>query len=116
MAFRSVLIIDNNHETRVTLRRIFQDSGHFVISAETGAEAILMLESLSVPALVLVSTDLLMNGESFLVSFRAFDRYAKIPAIQIKHSKDEPDLDGVCGTVIKPFSESDVLATLKHCE
>lgn len=117
MVFRTVLIVDTYHVSRTTLRKIFEEFGHFVVSATSGAEAILLLEKVSVPSIVLVSSDvMMMSGEHFLSGFSRYEQYSKVPAIQIKREENDPELSAVCATIVPPFTPENVLAVLKHCE
>ena len=117
MVFKTVLIVDYDNETRASLRKIFEDAGHFVISVTTGAEAFLILEKLSPPSIALVATNsLMMSGENFLARFLSYERYSKILAVQIKHSATEPDLPKVCGALVLPITPKAALEILKHCE
>lgn len=117
MTFRTVLIVDHDHESRISLRRIFEEAGHFVVSSTTGAEAILMLEKVSVPSIVLVATDvMMMSGEHFLSGFLRYEIYSKLPAVQIKRLNSEPDLPGVCATFLPPYKKEVILEILNECE
>lgn len=111
----SVFIVEPDHENRVSLRRIFEDAGHFVVSASSGAEALMALEKMSVPPIMFLSSDaVMMSGESFLTSFRAHEQFAKVPVAQIKKDGD-PALLGICASISLPFTAAAVLECLKHC-
>lgn len=84
MKIKSVLVIERDHEARVLIRRALEDRGHFVISATSGAEAIVLLEKMSVPALILLNPHLnYMDPQGFVNLIRRMAGFENIPFGQI---------------------------------
>jgi CheY-like chemotaxis protein len=84
MKNKSILVIERDHEARVLIRRALEDRGHFVISATSGAEAIVLLEKMSIPTLILINPQLnYMDPQGFIQLIRRMPGFEKIPIGQI---------------------------------
>lgn len=91
---KSVLVIEDDHDTRVTLRQVLENSGFKVYSAANGKEGIQILKT-SRPNLVLLDLVMpLMDGEEFLQEKKVHQSMANIPVIVISSFKDRIDALG----------------------
>ena len=85
MSTKQILIVDLDHNLRVSLRRALEDSGHTVFSATNEKDALNILEVMdSLPTLIIIAAE--KEGSSFL-SFASnlskSARYQAIPVAQI---------------------------------
>jgi DNA-binding response OmpR family regulator len=66
---KTVLVIEPDHETRVQIRRVLEDAGHFVVSATNGTDALALIEKISPPTHIILNSDLpFLSGEQFLTT------------------------------------------------
>ncbi|MCM2280102.1 MAG: response regulator [Oligoflexia bacterium] len=113
---KTVLVVEDDHDTRVTLRRALEEAGHFVVSAGNGAAALTLLEQVSTPSVVVLDLNMpLMNGEQFLQIFRADAKFAAVPVIQMS-AAHSPRLPGTCCAISKPFDIEKLLQAIERCE
>jgi CheY-like chemotaxis protein len=80
---RSILIVDDEEETRVLLRTILERAGYIVLEASNGREA---LERLAVvePSLILLDLEMpVMSGWDFLGIVNCHRRLSRIPILVI---------------------------------
>src|ERR1041385_6967543 len=93
---KSVLVIEADHETRVAVRRVLEGAGYFVVSSTNGQDALSMLDKITPPGLVLLSSKLpFMSGAEFLAKFRSDPRFRSVPVGQFL-SEGDAALDGMC--------------------
>ena len=106
---KNILVIENDHDTRVFLRSVFESDGHFVISSPDVAGAIQLLESISSPNLVLLSTSLpSMDSHDFIKLFRSVSKYDDVPIAQLGFSTEERMI-GTFRFLKKPLNKEDLL-------
>ena len=80
----TLLIIEDDHETRVTLRNTLEAEGYFVFSTANGIDALALLARIKPPRLILVDLIMpLMNGEEFLAYKSQSSEIADIPVVAI---------------------------------
>lgn len=109
----SVLVIESDHNTRVEVRRMLEDAGHFVVSSANGAGALAQLENMSTPSVIFLASSLaLMNADQVLAVLKSNPDFAAIPVVQIK-GPEEPHLEGVSCTLNKPINQVELLECLK---
>lgn len=81
---KTVLIIEDDHDIRVTLRQVFEDANYIVLTATNGVQAFELLKQIPAPALII--TDLMMpimDGETFLRKTRELPKVNDVPVIII---------------------------------
>ena len=114
---RKVLIVDDVEEARWVLSTLMQQAGHTPLVAVDGKQAIAIIES-DAPDLVLLDVGLPdMDGFDVLTWARAHDK--GIPVIMITGSVSVGDAtramrSGAYDYVSKPFSNEDMLLTVRH--
>ena len=95
---KSVLVIERDHDVRVLVRRSLEEDGHFVISATSGAEALVFLEKMSIPDLILINPSLhYMDPQGFIRLLRRMKGFEKIAIGQLGHL-ETPLADVSCFT------------------
>ena len=85
-----IVVVDDSHETRVTLRETLEDEGYSVATACTGREALALLRSPARPRLALVDLMMpIMDGWELTRAVRADRDLESLPLILI--TATEPD-------------------------
>lgn len=108
---RSVLIVDDDPDMRILIRKILETAGMVVIEAESVRQAFEVAKK-SVPHLVIL--DLQMPGESglrFLEKKAGFPTFQGIPVMVVSAVTDRESIysaiaSGAADYLIKPFSTS----------
>lgn len=86
---KTILIIEDDHDIRVTLRQVFEAADYVVLSAANGLGALDLLKVVAPPDLIVCDLNMpLMSGESF-----------------IKRKKEDPKIKDVPIIVISAFHE-----------
>lgn len=92
MKRKSLLIVEDDHDARVALRRVFEDLGFKVISAANGIDALKYL-TLTIPQLIIVDIEMpLMGGNDFLRIKNANELWKDIPVIVISAHAEKLNL------------------------
>lgn len=113
---RGVLVIEADHDTRVSARRVLEDAGYYVVSSTNAADALSLLGQVSPPTAILISTALtLMTAEQFLIVVRSEPKYSPIPIFHLREN-GEPQLAGASESVEKPIRAPELLAKLRSIE
>jgi CheY-like chemotaxis protein len=111
---KTILIIDDDHEIRESLRELFEIEGYGVLTACDGQEGWEMLSRVHVPDLVLLDQNMpVWNGADFLKRKKHHERLASVPVLlmsaQARFIRD-PD---VSDFVSKPFHVPELLETMR---
>jgi CheY-like chemotaxis protein len=113
MQIKSVMIIEPDHETRVLVRRVLEDAGHFVISVTRSIDALAMLENISAPHLILISETLpYISGAVFLAHLREQEKFKDVPVAQLLKNGEIP-LEGICCTLPWPVEKESILKAVE---
>lgn len=119
MSKRSILVVDDDPDSRAMVRTILESDGFAVEEASGGREALERMETYS-PALVLL--DIMMpemNGYDVLVHMKQKAETQNIPVIMVTAKGDPEDLItgykdyGVEYYITKPFTTRQLLAGVK---
>jgi two-component system, chemotaxis family, chemotaxis protein CheY len=115
----TLLVIEDDHDTRVEIRAAFEEAGYSVISATEGTEGLKLLRTSDpLPCAILLDMMLpIMAGEEFLNTKAQDPRAAKIPVIVFTASKTPiPKMPQVVATFQKPVDIHKLIAVInKHC-
>jgi CheY-like chemotaxis protein len=120
---KTVLVIEDDRDTRAILSEILADEGYASIAVDAGDSAIEYLGSHEPPCLVLLDLRLpRINGIAFLQWLNKQDQLKKLPvavisALRVEADKESaPFRDHVVAVLRKPFALEDVLELLDlHC-
>jgi|SRR5665647_477402 len=111
----SVLVIDDEVDTRELLCVILEHAGYSVASAINGRDALATLHAIR-PEMILLDIQMpIMDGAEFRQAQRRDQHLIRIPTVVMTGSKEEPVLDiGVAETLGKPFRTKDLLAIVNR--
>jgi len=117
-----ILIVDDSRAMRLFVRRVVELSGFDAsscIEASNGAEALSVLESEWVDAILTDINMPVMDGEEFLRRLSANDLLRSIPAIVISTDGTGSRMErllslGARGYVVKPFAPEDLRLELER--
>jgi CheY-like chemotaxis protein len=105
----SVLVVEDNDETRAVLERILVWRGYAVESATDGEEALAVLRAGRRPTVIILDLAMpVMDGETFLREMRATPALASIPVVAFTARATRPP-HGVAAFVRKGSDDPDVL-------
>ena len=119
---RSILLVDDDADTRRTLREFLTSEGFLVHAARDGQHALYMLDRIEPPDLILLDYKMpVMDGKQFLAVMRRIPLLQPIPVIILSAATREwsgatlevfdvltkpVDLDVLLSTVSRVFAES----------
>jgi len=120
---KTVLVIEDDRDTRLILEDILSTEGYETIAVEAGDAAIQYLSAHDPPCLVLLDLRLpRMNGVSFLHWLNRQERLRDLPVAVISALRFDGDRnqapfrDHVVAVLRKPFTLDDVLELIEsHC-
>lgn len=79
---RTILLVDDDSDTRMTLRDFLTEEGFDVLTARDGQHALYMLEKIDPPDLILLDYKMpVMDGKQFLGIMRRIPRLGQIPVV-----------------------------------
>jgi CheY-like chemotaxis protein len=112
---KTVLLVEDDHDTRVVLRQNLEREGYFVFTAANGKDGLEALQRLDpLPGAIIV--DLLMpimGGKEFIGALRARGEFSGIPVIVISaQAKELPD--GAAALLHKPFDLAHLIAEVRR--
>lgn len=81
---KTILIVEDDHDTRVSLRQILEGEGYYVFSAANGNQAINLLRVIKPPCLILLDILMpIMNGQEFLEEIEKDSLLHAVPVIVV---------------------------------
>ncbi len=99
----TILIVEDDHDIRVSFRQILENFGYFVYSVTNGKDALFLLEKINPPKLIIVDLVMpIMNGEEFLKHKNASPDFARIPVLIVTCFNDRADKLKQYPHLIKP--------------
>jgi CheY-like chemotaxis protein len=117
---RTVLVVDDDVDIRITLTQVLEDEGCQVVSAANGAEALAALRSGAQPCLVLL--DLMMpvcDGIEFRAVQLSDPQLARIPVVVItadREALERAQEIEAAGVLAKPLTVDALLDAIeRHC-
>lgn len=101
---RTILVIEDDHDTRVAIRQALENTGNRIFSATNGSEGLRLLRKLDSLDLIIVDMIMpIMNGEEFIKAKEQDEKYAAIPLLVITSFKEKLDLIGNNSFLMKPL-------------
>jgi CheY-like chemotaxis protein len=113
-----VLLVDDDADTRESVGEVLEDRGYSVLGARNGAEAVDLLQSGTVPSVILLDLMMpVMDGYRFRAQQRSDPTLAAIPVIVITAGESIAlDELNVAAVMRKPLQVPRLLATVEqHC-
>lgn len=112
---KTILVVEDDHDVRVILRKTLEGGGYFVLSVGHGKEALKLLETCTTPSMIISDVNMpVMGGVQFLAALRARPEWASIPILQLS-AEQGPPMSGVCCAMKKPLDLDELLAAIKVC-
>lgn len=115
----TVMVIEDDHDIRVSVRTLLEDEGFRVITVTDGKSALAMLESArEMPCLIILDLMLpVMDGWNFAERLRTRPRLVDIPIVIMSAYEHPPPPKGIVGFLKKPV-DADALLQLvsSYCE
>jgi CheY-like chemotaxis protein len=114
----SILVVEDDHDTRVSLRYLLEEEGYQVLTAPDGASAYDLLRTTSPkPCIILLDLMLpVMNGWNFAERVRLRPELKQIPIVVMSAFQDPPPPPGVAAFCRKPLDVEKLLHLLQaHC-
>ena len=88
-ALKTILVIEDDHDTRVSLRTTLEREGYFVFSAANGRQGLETLQRIKPPCLILLDVVMpLMNGEEFMQALETDPDLHMIPVVVVSAFPD----------------------------
>ena len=113
---KTVLLVEDDHDVRVALRRLLEEAQYEVWSASDGRSAFLLLErAATVPDVIVVDLMMpVMDGWKLIDELKQQARFADIPVIIQSAFRDPPPPHGVAGFLDKPIDEQALLRAIRR--
>jgi DNA-binding response OmpR family regulator len=119
---KTILIIDDEAEIRKMLSRLLSRSGHRVLEAERGQQALRMVKEFAPDLIVLDAMLPEVHGFEIARRIKGSQRYGQIPIIMVsavyrgwRYAEDLKQTCGVDYFIEKPFKIAEVIAAVDAC-
>jgi CheY-like chemotaxis protein len=111
-----VLVVEDDHDTRVALRDSLEEFGYGVCSAADGSTAIAMLKSQCTrPKVIVLDFAMpIMNGFDFFKSIRADDLLKNIPVVVMSAFANAGSIPGADAFMAKPLDLQGMIDTVQR--
>ncbi|MES2525840.1 MAG: response regulator [Bdellovibrionota bacterium] len=112
--FKTVLIVEDDHDVRVTLRQVYEAAGFYVFTVTNGHSAMELLNIIPAPKLILCDLRMpLMDGITFIKNKSSDKSLKDVPLIIMSAFHEHfPDFPGIT-CLPKPL---DLFQLIKHSE
>src|SRR4051812_13709055 len=81
---KTVLIIEDDHDTRVSIRQRLEAEGYFVFSAADGKQGLELLKRIKAPCLILLDLVMpIMDGNEFIKAIETDPNLHMIPVVLV---------------------------------
>jgi len=110
-----ILVIEDNHDMRVCLRQMLEDSRYKVYTVANGKDALVFLENNLLPDLIVLDVNMpIMNGEEFLIRLRGSVKFCAIPTLIVSGDLDG-DLQLANAFLVKPIEVHSFMSEVGLC-
>jgi CheY-like chemotaxis protein len=114
----TVLLVEDDHDIRVSIRSLLEDRGYAVLTVADGRSALdLLLRTTPSPSLIILDLMLpVMDGWHFVEHVREHDELATIPIVIMSAWRGRPPPPGAVGVLSKPVNVPALLRLVAdHC-
>jgi len=110
---KTILVVEDDHDTRVALRNSLEDEGYTVLSATNGRTGLEVLKANVLPSLILLDIMMpIMNGIDFLDAIKRDSCLSQIPVV-VFSAFVSGKVRGASEVIKKPFELDKILNALK---
>jgi two-component system, OmpR family, response regulator CpxR len=111
----AILLVEDEHDIRVSVRGILEDEGYEVLSAAHGKEALEVLRRVQPPPrLILLDLHMpVMDGWEFMALLQASTPLAALPVV-CQTAVDRTPPDHITAFMRKPIDADALLAMVRH--
>ncbi len=115
LALAPVMVVEDDHDTRVSLRSFLEEEGFEVVTATHGRTAISMLRSgTQLPGVIILDLRMpLMDGWAFVEVIKSDPALAELPVVVITADKATPPPE-VVEVLNKPIKVDRLLQLVEH--
>lgn len=90
MKTKSIFIIYGDHQTRVNLRYYYEGDGHYVISSGSPAEALMLLQDMTPPDVILIGGEFpYLSANSFVDIVKSHQYLKNVPITLLNNPENE---------------------------
>lgn len=112
---KTILVIEDDHDTRVSMRQSLEAEGYFVFSAANGKQGWETLQRIKPPCLILLDVVMpLMNGEEFIRAIEADQSLHTIPVVLVSAFPDVAKKLVAKAFIQKPIDLKALLSVIKQ--
>lgn len=116
---KTILVVDDDEDSIVTLRAYLEVNGYITISAYNGKEALDLMQT-QIPNLVIADVTMpVLDGYGLRKAMEEDDKLSSIPFIFLSGIKTDFEdkitgiIRGACDYILKPYDYDDLLAKIK---
>lgn len=115
---KTILVIEDDHDTRVSMRQQLEAEGYFVFSAANGQQGIEILKRIKPPCLILLDLVMpVMDGESFVKAIESDPNLHMIPVVLVTAFPDKAKPLIASALVEKPINLKTLLDVVqRYCQ
>ncbi len=115
--WHKILVVDDSHTVRHSVRHVLEDAGYEVIEAEGGLEALTRIKKKGMPHLALV--DLNMPGMDGFTFCKKVHQFSDLPIVMLTSVDDESTVvqgleEHAEDYIVKPFRKAELVARIKR--
>lgn len=112
---KTIMVIEDDHDTRVSLRQLLEAEGYFVFSATNGVQGLETLRRIKPPCLILLDVVMpMMNGEELLKAIDTDPALHTIPVVIVSAFPNIAKKLVAKAFVEKPIDLKSLLETVKQ--
>ena len=117
---KTILTVDDSRTMREMLKATLLGAGFEVVQAEDGVHGLEVLESTSMPDVILTDINMpRMDGFGFIEGVRRDQRYRSVPILVLTtegepEKKDRARRAGATGWIVKPFDPEKLISAIRR--
>jgi two-component system chemotaxis response regulator CheY len=114
---KTILLVEDDHDTRVSIRQNLEAMGYFVFTAANGEQGLETLRRIKPPCLILLDVVMpLMNGQEFIEAIESDPDLHVIPVVVVSAFPDQAKNIIAKSFIQKPIDLKALIATVqKFC-